>query len=105
MAGLDFETEAELMKDEQAIAKGLPSFTPTPYSPPPPMIGGGFGAGRPVGSQNKPINQRNSGVSPSKQKPTSKVRATAEEVDDDTLIGWIDEYAKRTGIRITMEDL
>jgi hypothetical protein len=126
MSGLDFITEAELMKDEQEIAKSLPAYAPTPYSPPPPMIGAPAGGpptagkkknnnagptngGRPQGSQNKPVNSRNSGVSPSKQKPTSKVRASeiedVEELSDEELINLFNKVAEDRGIKITMEDI
>lgn len=108
MAGLDFTTEAELMKDEQVIAKGLPAFTPTPYSPPPPTIGGPAGKpGRPTGSQNVPVNKRNSGVKPKGQKPTSRVKAEAaiEEVSDEELIEMINEYAEKRNLHLTIDDL
>lgn len=84
MAGLDFRTEGELMKDEVEFAKGLPAFAPTPYSPPPPLIGGTVPkAGRPVGSQSSPITKKNSGVNPRGQKPISKVKAEIKpEIDD-----------------------
>lgn len=105
MAGLSFETEGELMKDEQEIAKGLPAFAPTPYSPPPPLIGGGT-AGRPVGSQSKPVTKKNSGVSPRGQKPVSKVKAEINsEMTDQELIEAIDRIARERGIIITVDDL
>jgi hypothetical protein len=104
MAGLDFETEAELMKDEQEIAKDLPAYTPTPYSPPPPLIGTPT-AGRPIGSQNVPVNNRNSGVKPRGQKPTSKVKAEIKEVSDEELLEMINTYAKRRNLSITLNDL
>lgn len=110
MAGIDFETETELMKDEAEIAKGLPAFTPTPYSPPPPAIGGGFGspgAGRPIGSQNRPVNNRNSGVK-LKGKPTSKVRASAEEDltnEDMQLIELMNAVAEQYGLVVTADDI
>lgn len=103
MAGLDFATEAELMNDEQEIAKGLPAFAPTPYSPPPPLMGG-TGAGRPVGSQNVPANKRNTGVKPRGQKPTSKVKAE-EIISDEEVINLIDRLARERGIYITMDDI
>jgi hypothetical protein len=108
MAGIDFETEAELMKDEAEIAKGLPAFTPTPYSPPPPMIGqnpGTNGAGRPTGSQNRPVNQRNSGTS-LKGKPTSKVKAASTELlPDEDVIELINKVAEQYGLIVTTNDI
>jgi len=108
MAGLDFQTEAELMKDEAEIAKGLPAFTPTPYSPPPPMIGqspGNNGAGRPTGSQNRPVNQRNAGVS-IKGKPTSKVKASeAELIPDEDVIELINKVALQYNLIVTADDI
>lgn len=102
MAGLDFMTEGELMKDEKEIAADLPAFTPTPYSPPPPTIGGQ--GGRPIGSQNVPINNRNSGVKPSGQKPTSRVKAEGEMTDEE-VINLIDKVARERGIYITVDDI
>lgn len=102
MAGIDFRTEGELMKDEKKIAADLPAFAPTPYSPPPPTIGGQ--GGRPVGSQNVPVNNRNTGVKPRGQSPTSRVRAEGE-LSDEAVIELIDRYATLTGKKITMEDI
>lgn len=105
MAGLDFITEAELMKDEQEIAKGLPSFNPTPYSPPPPLIGGQ--GGRPTGSQNVAVNKRNSGVKLKGQKPKSKVAASLDEREwsDEEIVAGINELAQLRGLNITIEDI
>lgn len=112
MAGIDFETEAELMKDESETAKGLPAFMPTPYSPLPPAIGGGAGPGRPIGSQNVPVNNRNSGVKPKGQKPLSKVKAqvegNSEEFDlmnDEAVIELIDMIARGRGFKLTPDDI
>jgi hypothetical protein len=115
MAGIDFETEAELMKDEEEIAAGLPAYTPTPYSPPPPMIGQGK-PGRPQGSQNVPVNNRNSGVKPKGQKPLSSVKASTfprqadrfkaiELMEDEELIGLINRIAEDRGLIITPDDV
>lgn len=109
MTGLDFKTEAELMKDEAVIAKGLPAFTPTPYSPPPPAIGGGTTGGRPIGSQNRPVNKRNSGVK-LKGKPTSKVKASTDLEDvvlleDEPLIELMNAVAEEYGLVVTAADI
>jgi len=104
MAGIDFETEAELMKDEQVIAEGLPAYTPTPYSPPPPMIGQGK-PGRPQGSQNVPINNRNSGVKPKGQKPLSKVKASVDLLPDEEVVELMNSVAQARGLKITPDDL
>jgi len=122
MAGIDFETEAELMKDEAEIAKGLPAFTPTPYSPPPPTIGGGMpngnpgnsisgggkqpGAGRPNGSQDRPVTSKNSGVK-LPGKPTSKVKASADERlwSDEEVVNLINRIAEEVGITISANDI
>jgi hypothetical protein len=101
LLGLDLQTEAELMKDEQEILKGLPSFTPTPYSPPPPMIGDK--GGRPIGSQNVPVNNRNQGVKPPGQEPLSRVKAEIELLDDEELIELINKVALEREITITPE--
>lgn len=100
--GSDFETETELMKDEAELMKGLPAYQPTPYSPPPPIVGQGS-PGRPQGSQNVPVNNRNSGVKPSGQSPTSQLRAAL--VEDETLVKMIDEYAVAKGMLITAQDI
>lgn len=112
MAGIDLETETELMKDEQTLLKGLPAFVPTPYSPLPPIMGagGGTGPGRPIGSQNVPVNNRNAGVKPKGQKPLSKVKASAVEeqielMSDEDVIALIDKVAIERGLVITPEDV
>jgi len=115
MAGINLETETELMKDEQALLKGLPAFTPTPYSPLPPVVG--QGPGRPLGSQNVPVNNRNSGVKPPGQKPLSKIKAseisaqvdwmnrTIQLMDDEDVLDLIDTVAKERGIKVSPEDI
>jgi hypothetical protein len=108
MAGIDLETETELMKDEQALLKGLPAFVPTPYSPAPPIMGqgGGAGPGRPIGSQNVPVNNRNSGVKPSGQKPLSKVKASdVELMSDEDLLALMTRVAEERGIVLTPDDV
>lgn len=105
MAGIDYETETEIMRDEQQFAEGLPAYVPTPYSPPPPMIGQNGKPGRPIGSQNVPINNRNSGVKPKGQKPLSKVKASFELLPDEEVIELINTEAKRRGIKLTPDDI
>lgn len=106
LAGLDFETEVELMKDEKSIMGDLPAFPPMPYSPLPP--GGGSmgstpgtpnGGGRPIGSQNVPINKRNTGIKPSGQKPVSKVKQ-AELMEDDAVVDLLIRVAEERGLII-----
>lgn len=110
MLGLDFETEVELMKDEKELMKDLPAFPPMPYSPAPPMGMGNnsqrFGpvGGRPQGSQNVPVNNRNTGVRPPGQAPTSRV--AAEEIEllsDEELINLFNKVAEDRGLVITQE--
>jgi len=117
MAGINLETETELMKDEQGLLKGLPAFTPTPYSPLPPMVGGGAGPGRPLGSQNVPVNNRNSGVKPPGQKPLSKIKASEDSahvdwmnrsiqlMDDEEVIELINVVAAERGLKVSPEDI
>lgn len=100
--GTDFETETELMKDESALMKGLPAYQPTPYSPLPPIMGNN-GPGRPIGSQNVPVNNRNSGVKPPEQSPTSRV--SAELLDDQEFIDLLDKVAQESGLLITADDI
>lgn len=101
--GLDFETEVELMKDEKTLMEGMPQFPAMPYSPPPPITGG-----RPIGSQNVPINNRNSGVKPRGQKPASQVRSAQAEttplLSDQEVIHLIDRVAKDLGISVTTDE-
>jgi len=107
--GTDFETETELMRDEAVLMKGLPAYQPTPYSPPPPIMGEGGGPGRPLGSSNVPINNRNSGVKPPGQKPLSKIKASvADQIElmpDEDVIALIDKIALDRGITITPNDV
>jgi hypothetical protein len=101
--GLNFETEVELMKDERPLLEGLPEFPAMPYSPAPGIVGpGGKPAGRPVGSQNVPVNKRNTGVKPKGQKPTSKV-SKSEFMEDEQVIDLIDKIATARGIVVTPE--
>lgn len=104
MAGLNFLTEGELMKDEQAMAGDLPAFMPTPYSPLPPTIGNQTG-GRPIGSKNVAVTKKNSGVKPRGQKPVAKVKAEMMEVSDEDLVNMIDSYATERGITLDVDDL
>jgi hypothetical protein len=103
--GTDYETETELMRDEEEYSKGLPAFQPTPYSPPPPVMGAKTN-GRPIGSQNVPVNKRNSGVKLPGQKPKSQVAISEEEeglMDDEEFIELLNKIALDRGIVITPE--
>jgi len=104
--GTDFETETELMRDEAVLMKGLPAYQPTPYSPPPPIMGQGS-PGRPVGSSNVPINNRNSGVKPPNQEPLSKLSASVDTElwEDERVIELINTIALERGIVISPEEL
>lgn len=109
--GLDFETEVELMRDEQPLLEGLPAFPPMPYSPQPGIMGASGGAkptGRPTGSKNVPVNKRNAGVKPAGQKPAARVAKAEEDFElmpDEEVIQLIDKIAKATGKVITLEDI
>jgi hypothetical protein len=103
--GLDFETETELMKDEANLMEGLPAFQPTPYSPLPPVMGAGGKPGRPLGSQNVPVNNRNSGVKPAGQKPASRVKAEVELLSDEEVINLMNTIALKRGLYITVNDI
>lgn len=100
MLGLDFNAEVELMKDELVVMKGMPAFPPMPYSPLPPGMGDN---GRPQGSQNVPVNNRNTGVKPTGQQPLSRVKA--ELMEDEEVLNLINRIAESTGIEITEEKL
>jgi hypothetical protein len=109
--GTDFETEVELMKDERKLMEGLPEFPAMPYSPVAPLVGGRSGMpgiqgpnnGRPQGSQNVPVNNRNSGVKPKGQQPVSRLKSVSEDLSDDEVINLIDKVAKDRGISVTMD--
>jgi hypothetical protein len=123
MMGLNFETELELMKDEKELMAELTSdgedFPEMPYNvlTPPGMggIGGGLGrpagspnkGGRPTGTQNKPINKRNRGVSP-KGEPTSKLAETDFESElgllpEEEFIELVNKVMEERGIYLTAE--
>lgn len=104
--GTDFETETELMRDEAELMDGLPAYQPTPYSPPPPIMGESGKPGRPLGSSNVPINNRNSGVKPPGQKPTSRIKAKAarETVDMSQIDIWEDERVIELMTTIAIEN-
>lgn len=122
MIGLDFEAELELMTDEYDPMKELPkNFPEMPYNTQIPPAGGFGGApnrpngGKPVGTQNVPLNKRNTGVRPSGQTPVSRTSPTGrpaqtkaaeiEMMSDDEVINLIDKIAKDRGLAITTEDL
>lgn len=96
IAGLDFETETELMRDERALMNGLDAFPAMPYSPPPPTVGG-----RPPGSSNVPINNRNTGIKPSGQKPVSRIKVSSDE----EVIDLINKIALAVGAEIDIETI
>lgn len=106
MLGIDFNAEVELMKDELEVMKGMPAFPPMPYSPLPPGMGpdGKSINGRPQGTQNVPVNNRNTGVKPSGQTPTSRL-AAEEIMDDEEVIHLIDKIAESRGVNVTAEML
>lgn len=95
MAGIKFQDETERMKDESDLINGIPNIKPMPYDITDPAngigpAGGGPGrpvgapkGGRPIGSQNVPVNNRNRGVKPKGQSPTSKVAAEKIELLND----------------------
>jgi hypothetical protein len=102
LSGLDFETEVELMKDEKEIMGDLPPFPPMPYSPLPPGTAPG---GRPLGSQNVPVNNRNTGVKPKGQKPLSKVKQSEALMEDDEVIDLLIKVAEERGLVITKDTI
>jgi hypothetical protein len=123
MMGLNFETELELMKDEKELMDELDKTYPDmPYDIVALQakgklggISGGIGrpagspnkGGRPTGTQNKPVNKRNRGVSP-KGEPTSKlaevdIESEIELLPDDELIDLINKVAEERGLYLTAE--
>jgi len=73
------------------------------------MIGQTGKPGRPQGSQNVPVNNRNSGVKPKGQKPLSKVKAAAsaniELMPDEDVIELMTAVATSRGIKISPEEI
>jgi hypothetical protein len=119
MIGLDFETELELMSDEYEPMKELPkTFPELPYNTQLPIAGGAPNnpsGGRKPGTQNVPLNKRNTGVRPPGQTPVSRTSPTgkpsqtkAAEIDimsDEEVINLIDKIAQERGLNITIDDL
>ena len=120
MMGLNFETEVELMKDEKNAMKTLKEggdFPEMPYNvqvvPGAGMQGNGLGrppgakntGGRPRGSQNVPVNNRNRGVKPPGQSPTSRVAAEIAPMTDEDFFETMNQVALDRGLRITMADV
>lgn len=126
MLGLDFEAEVELMKDERNLMNELTGgkpdskiFPQMPYNvlAPPGFggIGGGIGrpaaapnkGGRPIGTQNVPVNNRNRGVKPPGQTPTSKVSASVvseiELLDDEEFLELVNSVMEERGIYLDVE--
>ncbi len=118
MMGIDFTSELENMKDERERMDELENvekWPEMPYNiqviPGAGSLGGGLGrppgapkGGRPTGSQNVPVNNRNRGVKPAGQSPTSRV-AAERIMDDEQFIEMIDQYAQATGKTVTIEDI
>jgi hypothetical protein len=109
--GVDWETELELHADEVEKMKDVKEpMGPTNMMAGAPGLQGLQGPtnGRPLGSQNVPVNNRNSGVRPPNQKPTSKLQKTAAEnelMDDEAVIALIDKIAVARNIVVTPEML
>lgn len=118
--GLDFETEQELMLDEKVLIDELNKggkFKEMPYNvqvaPTGGMLGNGLGkppgaankGGRPQGSTNVAVNNRNRGVKPKGQTPVSRVKV-AEDVElmsDEDVIELLNTVAQQRGLYITSE--
>lgn len=118
MIGLDFETELELMTDEYEPMKDIPKdFPELPYNTQIPPAGGFGGApnnprgGRKPGTQNVPVNKRNTGVRPPGQTPLSRTSPTgkpaqtkkAAELSDEEIINLIHRVAEERGLVIDLE--
>lgn len=121
--GLNFETEQELMIDEKALIDELNKegkFKDMPYNvqvvPGMNALGNGLGrppgalntGGRPQGSQNVPVNNRNRGVKPSGQQPASRIKTAAEKIEllpDEEVIELMNMVAEQRGIYVTAEDI
>ena len=115
MLGIDFESEVELMKDEKDMISGAKfgSFPEMPYNIQLPQGGGGIGrppatpnkGGRPLGSQNPPINNRNRGVKPPGQDPVSRVAAEISPMSDLDFFDLADKLMSESGIVLTKDNL
>lgn len=113
MAGIDFEGEIELMKDEKTMMAEVGKAPEMPYditdprkSPKVAPLAGGPGrpagapkGGRPIGSQNVPVNKRNRGVKPKGQQPTSKVAASLID-EDEQLLALMTQFMTENGLII-----
>jgi len=120
MMGLNFETEVELIKDEGEKMKEINKeskgkFPSMPYDIQSKQVeqkSGGLGrppaanvGGRPKGSQNVPVNNRNRGIKPPGQSPTSRVAAEIAPMTDEDFFETMDQVARDRGLTITMADV
>jgi hypothetical protein len=118
MIGLDFQTELERMKDEKDRMKEITpnDFPDMPYNitapPGGPLISGPGGkpagspnrGGRPLGTQNPPVNKRNRGTQPMGD-PMSRVKAEVDMMNPEEVFELIDTIATERGITISAADL
>jgi hypothetical protein len=115
--GLNFKSEQEQMMDEKPLIDELnkgSKFKDMPYNVQVvPGAGGNLGnigkpasaprGGRPQGSQNVPVNNRNRGVKPPGQSPTSRVAAELDLIPDEEVIDLMSKVASERGIYVTPE--
>lgn len=121
MIGLDFQTELERMNDEKSKMEEISpdDFPDMPYNitapPGGPLISGPGGkpagspnkGGRPVGTQDPPVTQRNRGVKKMGD-PMSKVKAAVDESgmqSPEEVFDLLDKVATEYGISLSAEDL
>lgn len=116
MLGINFESEVENMKDEKEIIENADfgtsdQFPDMPYNVT--VIPGATGrpdgaankGGRPVGSQNVPITQRNRGIKPAGQSPVSRIKAEFQPLTDGEFLEVVGEILEEQGRSITLQDV
>lgn len=113
MLGIDFQSEVELMTDEKQIISDAKfgQFPEMPYNVTvvPGTGGRPDGAankgGRPIGTQNPPINKRNRGIKPPGQSPVSKLKSETAPMSDEEFLEAVGELMESQGRNITLEDI
>lgn len=118
MTGIDFDTELERMKDEKERMRELNAddFPDMPYNimapPNGPLVSGPGGkpagspntGGRPLGTQNRPVNIRNEGVTMDMD-PESRLQSESSMMSPEEVFALINKIATDNNISISLNDL
>jgi len=113
MLGLNFRSEVELMQDEKELISGAKfgKFPEMPYNVTVvPGVGGrpdgaANKGGRPLATQNPPINKRNRGIKPSGQEPVSRLKAETAPMSDEEFVEAVTELMSEQSRIITIDDI